>query len=295
MTTPITAKAVSELRQRTGAGMMDCKKALEEAGGGMDAAVEYLRAKGIAKAEKRADRSTSEGIVGGELLNHGRSGVLVEVACETDFVARNEDFGAFVQSLVAQMANSTATTSEAFLAESFHGDTTQTVDQYVKMTASKTGEAVNVKKVARFDAGESGLVGMYRHHNGKLGTLVQITASSPEVAKHESTHQLVKFIAEHIAASAPMAVDRNGVPAEKIESERRIAEEQARETGKPEAMIEKISIGKVEAFLKDVTLMPQSWVRDPAITIAALVKDHAERAGGTITVDGFARLQLGAD
>ena len=295
MTTPITAKAVSELRQRTGAGMMDCKKALDETGGDMDAAVEYLRAKGIAKAEKRADRSTSEGIVGGELLNHGHSGVLVEVACETDFVARNEDFGAFVHSLVAQMAKSTATTAEAFLAESFQGDTTQTVDQYVKMTASKTGEAVNVKKVARFDAGPSGLVGMYRHHNGKLGTLVQITASSPEVARHESTHQLVKFIAEHIAATSPLAVDRTGVPAEKVESERRIAEEQARETGKPDAMIEKISNGKVEAFLKDVTLMPQAWVRDSAITISALVKDHAERAGGTIVVDGFARLQLGAD
>jgi elongation factor Ts len=136
---------------------------------------------------------------------------------------------------------------------------------------------------------------MYRHHNGKLATLVQLTASTPEVAAHESTQQLVKFIAEHIAASAPLAVDRSGVPAEKIESEKRIAEEQARETGKPEAMIEKIATGKIEAFLKDVTLLPQAWVRDPAVTIAALVKDHAERAGGTITVDRFARLQLGAE
>ncbi len=295
MTTPITAKAVSELRQRTGAGMMDCKKALEETHGDMDAAVEFLRAKGIAKAEKRADRSTSEGIVGGELLHNHTAGVLVEVACETDFVARNEDFVAFVQTLVKQMAHSHATTAEALLAEPFHGDTGKTVDEYVKLNAAKTGEAVNVKKVARFEAGPSGHVGMYRHHNGKLATLVQLTASSPEVAQHESTHQLAKFIAEHIAASAPMAVDRTGVPADKIDSERRIAEEQARESGKPEAMIEKITTGKVEAFLKDVTLMPQAWVRDPAITITALVKDHAERAGGTITVDGFARLQLGAD
>lgn len=295
MTTPITAKAVSELRQRTGAGMMDCKKALEENGGDMDASVEYLRAKGIAKAEKRADRSTSEGVVGGEIIDHGHSGVLVEVACETDFVARNEDFVAFVHTLVAQLKQSKATTAETFLSEPFHGDATQTVDAYVKVTAAKTGEAVNVKKIARFDAGPSGAVGMYRHHNGKLATLVQVTASSPEVAKHESTHQLVKFIAEHIAAASPIAVDRGGVPAEKIESERRIGEEQAREAGKPEAMIEKIATGKVEAFLKDVTLLPQAWVRDPAITIAALVKDHAERAGGTLVVDRFARLQLGAD
>ena len=290
MTTVITAKAVSELRQRTGAGMMDCKKALEENGGDMDASVEYLRKKGIAKAEKRADRSTSEGIIGGEIFNGSRSGVLVEVACETDFVARNEECGKGVAQLGAQRVHSTAADIETFRAEPFAADPSQSVTEFVKITSSKTGEAVNVKRVARFDAGESGVVGMYRHHNGKLATLVQVTASTPEAAAHEATQQLVKFIAEHIAAAAPLAVDRTGVPAETIESEKRIAEELHVSTkGDDQAT------GKIEAFLKDVTLMPQSWVRDPAITIAALVKDHAERAGGTITVDRFARLQLGAE
>jgi|JI102314A1RNA_FD_contig_41_2359603_length_3929_multi_7_in_0_out_0_2 elongation factor Ts len=295
MTTPITAKAVSELRQRTGAGMMDCKKALEETGGDMDAAAEYLRAKGMIKAEKRADRSTSEGIVGGEIFNHGRSGALVEVACETDFVARNEDFGKVVATLVAHRVHSTAADVDALLAEPLNSDASQTVSEFVKAASARTGEAVNVKRTARFDTNESGLIGMYRHHNGKLATLVQLSASSADVAAHESTHQLAKFIAEHIAASAPIAVDRSGVAAEKLESERRIAEEQAREAGKPDAMIDKIATGKVEAFLKDVTLLPQAWVRDPAQTINALIKDHAERAGGTITVDRFARLQLGAE
>ena len=295
MTTPITAKAVAELRQRTGAGMMDCKKALEETDGNMETAVEYLRKKGIAKAEKRADRSTSEGIIGGEVFANGRSGALVEVACETDFVARNEDFGAVVATLVAQRVSSAAPDVETFLAETLIGDSSQTVAEFVKVASSRTGEAVNVRRVARFDAGVNGLVGMYRHHNNKLATLVQITASSPEVAHHESARQLVKFVAEHIAASAPLAVDRAGVPAGKIESEKRIAEDQARQSGKPDAMIEKIINGKVEAFLKDVTLLPQAWVRDPSVTIAALVKDHADRAGGTITVDCFVRLQLGAD
>ncbi len=295
MTTPITAKAVAELRQRTGAGMMDCKKALEESGGDMDASVEYLRKKGIAKADKRSDRSTSEGIVGGEVFNSGASGVLVEVACETDFVARNEDFGKVVAVLVAQRVHSTAGDVDAFLAESLASDASQTVADFVKAASARTGEAVRVPHVARFDASSNGQIGMYRHHNGKLAALVQVTASSPAVAQHESTQQLVKFIAEHIAASAPLAVDRTGVPAEKIESEQRIAEDQARQSGKPDAMIEKIVTGKVEAFLKDVTLLPQAWVRDPAITIAALVKDHAERAGGTIVVDRFVRLQLGAE
>ena len=295
MSTPITAKMVSELRQRTGAGMMDCKKALDETGGDMDAAVEFLRKKGIAKAEKRADRSTSEGIVGGEVLDNGKAGVLVEVACETDFVARNEDFGKVVASLVAQMAQSRATNAEGFLSEQYRAEPGQTVEEFVKGASARTGEAVNVKRVARFDAGENGLIGMYRHHNGKLATLVQLTTSSPEVAQHESTQALARFLAEHIAAAAPLAVDRNGVPAEKIESEKRIAQDQARETGKPDAMVEKIATGKIEAFLKDVTLLPQAWVRDPSITIANLVADHAKRAGGTITVDRFARLQLGAE
>jgi elongation factor Ts len=291
----ITAKAVSELRQRTGAGMMDCKKALEETGGDMDAAVEYLRKKGIAKAEKRADRSASEGIIGGELLDGGAAGILVEVACETDFVARNEDFGRLVGALVAQMAQSSATTAEAFLAEPFAAEPGQTVAEYVKGAAARTGEAVQVKRVARLGGGTNGQVGLYRHHNGKLATLVQVTASSPEVAAHDATRELVKYIAEHIAATAPLAVDRNGVPAEKIESERRIAEEQARQAGKPEAMIEKIAAGKVEAYLKEVTLLAQPWVREPKQTIAEVVAEHAKRAGGSITVDRFVRLQLGVE
>ena len=292
---PITAKLVSELRQRTGAGMMDCKKALEETGGEMEPAVEFLRKKGIAKADKRADRSASEGIVGGEILDNGKSGVLVEVGCETDFVARNEDFGAFVNALVAQMANSQATDADAFLAEPLAGDSSRTVGEYVKETSAKTGELTVVKHVARFDAGPNGQVGMYRHHNQKLATLVQITASSPEVANHEATRELIKFIAEHITATSPMAVDRDGVSQDKIDSEKRIAEEQAREAGKPEAMITKIATGKVEAFLKDVTLLPQPWVRDPKQTIADIIADTAGRTGGTIKVDRFVRLQLGAD
>ncbi len=296
MSTPITAKAVAELRQRTGAGMMDCKKALEETSGDMDAAVEYLRKKGMAKADKRSDRSTSEGIVSGEILNDGAAGVLVEVACETDFVARNEDFQKFAASLLDQMKQSSATDAETFLAEPFHGDKGQTVAEYVKGTSAKTGEAVNVKRVARFDAGANGLVGMYRHHNGKLGTLVQLTAPSADVARHEATRELAKYIAEHVAASGQtLAVDRSGVSAEKLESERRVAEGQAREAGKPDAMIDKIATGKVEAFLKDVTLLPQPWVRDAALTIQQLIVEHGKRAGGEVKVDKFVRIQLGAD
>jgi elongation factor Ts len=295
MSTPITAKMVAELRQRTGAGMMDCKKALEEANGDLDASVEFLRKKGIAKADKRADRSASEGIVGGEILENGKTGILVEVGCETDFVARNDQFGAFVDSLVEQMKQSHADSAAAFLEEPLKSDTSRTVGEYVKETSSKTGELTVVKNVARFDAGANGMVGMYRHHNKKLATLVQLTTSSPEAAQHEGTKELAKFIAEHISATNPIAVDRTGVPHERIESEQRVAEGQAREAGKPDAMIAKIATGKVEAFLKDVTLLPQAWVRDPKQTIADVIADTAARVGGSIKVDRFVRLQLGAD
>lgn len=290
MTKTITAKDVQELRQRTGAGMMDCKKALEETGGDIDAAIEFLRKRGIAKAEKRADRTTAEGLIGAEV--RGTVGVLVELNCETDFVARNEDFGAVLKTLVEQMFTSGAADKDAFLASTLNG---QSVDEYVKLAAGKTGEAVQVRRVARVDAGATGQVGVYSHHNGKLAALAAVSASGAEAAAHAATAEVAKFVAEHVAAAAPLAVDRTGVPAATLESERRIAEEQARQTGKPEAMIEKIAAGKVEAFLKDVTLLPQPWVRDGGKTIGELVKEHGKAAGGDLTVTSFVRYQLGVD
>jgi elongation factor Ts len=290
MTKTITAKDVQELRQRTGAGMMDCKKALEENGGDIDAAVESLRKRGIAKAEKRSDRSTSEGLIGAEV--RGSVGVLVELNCETDFVARNEDFTATLNTLVEQMFASGAADKAAFLASTMHG---QSVDEFVKLVSGKTGEAVQVRRVARVDAGSTGQVGMYRHHNGKLAALVSVAAASADAAGHAATAELARYVAEHVAAAAPLAVDRTGVPTDTLDTERRIAEEQARATGKPDAMIEKIATGKVEAFLKDVTLLPQAWVRDGAKTIADLVTEHGRSAGGALSVAGFVRFQLGID
>ncbi len=290
--TTITAKDVAALRQRTGAGMMDCKKALEENGGDIDAAVEWLRKRGIAKAEKRADRSTSEGLIGSQLLDGGTVGVLVELGCETDFVARNDDFGATLNTLVEQMASSGSADTAAFLATTMNG---QSVDEFVKLASGKTGEAMQVRRVARVEAGSTGVVGVYRHHNGKLATLVAVHASSADVAKHDATLEAAKFIAEHIAAAAPIAVDRDGVPADKLESEQRIAEDQARQTGKPDAMIEKIAKGKVESFLKEVTLLPQAWVRDPSKSIADVLKEHGKTAGGELSVTSFVRFQLGVE
>ncbi len=199
-TTSFTAKDVQELRQRTGAGMMDCKKALEENAGDMNKAAEFLRAKGIAKAEKRAGRAASEGQIGSYIHHNGKVGVLVEVNCETDFVARNPEF-----------------------------------------------------------------------------------------------KELVKEIALHIASAAPVAVDKSGVPADAIEKERRIYEQQVRESGKPEHLIVKIVDGKVEAYYKQVVLMSQEWIRDPKKTIGELVKEVSAKMGENIVVRRFARFQMGQE
>jgi len=194
----ITAKDVAALRERTGAGMMDCKKALEETNGDIDKAVELLRSKGAAKAEKRAGRQVKEGVIANYIHHNGKVAVLVELNCETDFVARTDDF-----------------------------------------------------------------------------------------------QQLGKWIAEHIAAAAPIAVDKDQVPPEKVESERRIFHEQVKAEGKPEHMIDKIVEGKLQAFYKDVALMHQEWVREPKKTIGDLVKETSAKTGENVQVRRFVRYQLG--
>jgi elongation factor Ts len=199
-TTQFTAKDVSELRARTGAGMMECKKALEETKGNMEQAIEYLRKKGIAKAEKRVGKQTSEGMVGSYIHHNGKVGVLVELNCETDFVARTDDF-----------------------------------------------------------------------------------------------KNLVRSVAEHIAAAAPLGVDKDAVPADKVEKERRIFEEQVRASGKPENMIDKIVTGKIEAYYKDVALLHQAWVREPKKTIGDLIKEVSAKVGENIQVRRFVRFQLGEE
>jgi len=199
-TTTFTAKDVQELRQRTGAGMMDCKKALEETKGNIELAIELLRKKGIAKAEKRAGRAASEGQIASYIHHNGKVGVMVELNCETDFVARTDDF-----------------------------------------------------------------------------------------------KNLAKTIAEHIAAAAPLGVDKDAVPQDKVDKERRIFEEQVRASGKPENMIEKIVTGKVESYYKDVALVHQAWVREPKKTIGDLIKEASAKLGENIQVRRFVRFQMGEE
>jgi len=296
MATPVTPKQISELRQRTGAGMMDCKKALEETGGDMDAAVEYLRKKGIAKAEKRLDRAASEGKIVSLTSPDGRHAVLLELNSETDFVSRNEDFQKLAEDLAQHLMEDAAT--EGIFAKSegtpFMGTahrTGGTIDEAVKQGAARTGENVVLRRCARFQT--DGARGSYVHHNGKVAVLVEVGGSQAERAV-----QLARTVAEHIAAgvpAVPLAVGRDSVPADAVEKERRIFSEQAAASGKPENIVQKMVEGRIDKYFKEITLLEQPWVRDDSKTIADLVKEASKEAGAELTIRRFARFQMGEE
>lgn len=294
--TKITAKDVAELRARTGAGMMDCKKALEEAGGDMDAAIDLLRKRGVAKADKRADRAASEGQIVTWSSPDGAVGAMIELNCETDFVGRNDEFVALARQLAEQVGQDDVVDGEiavgangAYLSTPWFADKSRTVGDVVKAASAKTGEKVELRRIARFKG--DGVVGSYLHFNGKAGVLAQITGGKGDVAV-----QLGKQVAEHVAAGVPtvaIAVDKDGVPAEFIERERAIFVAQAVESGKPEAIAQKMTEGRIAKLFGEVTLLGQPWVRDDKQTIGELVKAAGKEAGVPLAVKRFARFKMG--
>src|SRR3954466_1157047 len=287
-----TAKDVSELRQRTQAGMMDWKKALEECQGDMEQAVEWLRKKGISRGESRAGRAASEGKIVARVAPDGATGVLVELNSETDFVARNEAFGQTVERIADTLLASgsidgvvTSAEGSPLLASKF-GDA-GTLAEALKQFTGTIGENIVLRRYARF--GGAGSVGAYVHHNGKVGTLVELAGISGEAGQ-----QLARTIAEHVTAGVPTvpgAVTRDDVPAELVERERRIFSEQAAASGKPANIIEKMVGGRIDKYFKEVTLLDQPWVRDDSKTISELVK----AAGPGVSIRRFARFQIGQE
>jgi elongation factor Ts len=274
----ISTKDISELRSRTGAGMMDCKKALEEANGDMALAGELLRKKGIAKAEKRAGRDASQGVVMIEVAADNSGAAMVELNSETDFVARNDEFQALARRLVehALAKSPVGVTLDAFLAEQMDG---KTIAEVVKEASGKTGEAVTVKRVARL----GGTVGEYRHFNGQVGVLVELAG-----APGADAVALARDIALHVASADPLAVSTDDIPADLLERERRIAEEQVAAEGKPEAIRGKIVDGKVRKFAAERALLEQPFVKDESSTVGQLVG----RIAGAKVVR-FARFKIG--
>ena len=274
----ITAAAVKALRDQTGAGMMDCKKVLSEAGGDVKKAVELLREKGLSKAGKRQGCATSEGLVS-IAIDAGTAG-MVEVGCETDFVARTDDFGALVNSLAAAVAADATLEGPEKLVEAQVGG--EKVADHITAAIAKLGENIQVKRVARVIAAD-GTAGGYVHTGGKVGVIVALRGAS-------GLDNLAKDVAMHVAAAdpSPLAIDRDGVSIDLIESERKIYRNQAVQEGKPEKVIDKIVEGKLKKFLSEVCLMQQAFVKDPDQTVGDLLKQ-----AGDVHVVGFHRFKLG--
>ncbi|MBI1907380.1 MAG: elongation factor Ts [Rhodocyclales bacterium] len=254
----ITASMVKELREKTDAPMMECKKALTEADGDLAKAEEILRIKLGNKASKAASRVTAEGIVGSFLSADGKLAALVELNCETDFVAKNDDFLALAASLAELIANRDPADVEALSALELGG---QTVEQFRTALVGKIGENISIRRFTRIAA--QGKVASYIHAGAKIGVLVDLVGGD---------EQLGKDLAMHIAASKPKSLDASGVSQDLIDAERRIAIEKAREAGKPEAMLDKIAEGTVAKFLKEVTLLGQPFVKDDKQSVEALLK-----------------------
>ena len=271
----ITASMVKELREKTDAPMMECKKALAEAAGDMAKAEEILRVKLGNKASKAAARVTAEGIVGVYIGEGGKLAAIVEVNCETDFVAKNDDFLALTKKLAELVATANPADVEALSALTIDG---QSVEEMRKALVGKIGENMSIRRFVRTEA--KGAVASYIHGGAKIGVLVDLVGGDEALAKD---------IAMHVAAAKPKALDASGVPSELLDVERRIAIEKAREAGKPEAMLEKIAEGTVQKYLKDVTLLDQVFVKaeDGKQTIAQLLKAKgASVAGFTLFIVG---------
>lgn len=279
----IRAADVAALRKQTGAGMMDCKKALVENDGDMEAAKEWLRKKGLAGASKREGREATNGAIA--VAVEDGVGALVEVTCETDFVAKGGDFTEMVDHLVRQVLD----TGDADLsAQPLAGDPSQTVGDAVAQLGAKLGEKVGLGRVVRFET-DDGLLDGYQHvqnERGVIGVLVELGGVDPSDAK---AREVAHDIALHIASAAPRFLTRDDVPADVVEKERAVYEELTRNEGKPEQAIPKIVEGRLGGFFKDVVLLEQGFVRDPKQTVRALV----EALGGDATLRRFARVKVG--
>ena len=277
--------------------MIECKKALEESAGDLDIAVKWLREKGIASASKKAGRAAAEGLVGVKV--EGNAGVLVELNCETDFVALTDKFKAVVKDLTEQgfkdvAAGTPTAAAEAFLKKPSAANPSQSVEDVVKAAIGAMGENMALSRAARLSV-EGGIIGSYLHSDGKLASLVALKCGKAESLKKAEVIELAKDLAMQVAGNLPPAevVSREQVSPEIVAREKEIAVNQARATGKPEAILEKIAEGKLNKVLQEITLLDQLFIKDPSQSIAALIKGVAAKVGDSLTVEAFVRIKVG--
>ena len=304
----ISAKLVKQLRDKTGAGMMECKKALQEADGDPEKAEVILRKRGLAGATKKEGRSTKQGLIASHISRDAKSGVLVEVNCESDFVARTEDF----QTLAADIAAHIAETKpkvvrveevteaeranfkahEALYEQQFTKDQNTTIAELVKTKIAKLGENINVSRFVVYEVNGTGVVGSYVHTGSQIGVLLEVRAPQ-QVSGKDEFKTLVHDIAMQVAAANPQCVGRENVASDLLAKERDIQRERARGEGKPEKMLDKIVEGRMSKFYEEVCLLDQPFIRENTISVGELVKTAAGKLGGDISVGRFVRYKVG--
>lgn len=290
----ISAKLVQELRQKTGAGMMDCKKALKETDGDVEQAIDWLRKKNLVSAGKKSDRIAAEGIVDTYIQPGGQVGVLIEVNCQTDFVARNEAFKSLVKNLAKQAA--TADTVEALLTQPYIEDESLTVEDFIKQVIVNLGENIQVRRFVNYSLteGTPGVVDSYIHTGGRVGVLVELKSKSESAAGNEEFQTLARNAAMQVAACPNVEyVGVDQIPAEVVQKEKDIEMGRDDLANKPDNIKEKIVQGRIEKRLKELTLLDQPYIRDQSISVEDLVKQVKAKVGEDIQVSRFVRYVLG--
>lgn len=282
-----TAKDVKELRDKTGAGMMDCKKALTENGGDIEKSVDFLRTKGLAAAAKKASRIAAEGLVGAVV--EGNVGVVVEVNCETDFVAKNDDFKGFVNAIANHLLTSSASDVAALQTETLNG---KTVAENVQELTLKIGEKIDIRRFSKRELSGSGVMGSYVH-TGKIGVLVDVRCDKTEATQTPEFAELVSDLCLHTAAASPTFLTGDEIDEDFKQREAKVYEAQLIEQGKPEKMIPNIIKGKLNKLASEVCLLEQKFVKNPDLSVRALIKEVGGKVGATISIEGFSKLNLG--
>jgi elongation factor Ts len=276
----ITAQMVKELRDRTGTGMMDCKNALNETGGNLEEAIKFLRTKGLAAASKKAHRTASDGVVVVE--GDEEAMVVLELNCETDFVARNPEFVSFAEALAAQALSSKATGVDELIGQTYVGDTSHTVEEAISQKVATIGEKIVLNRLERIEAGSGNQLNYYIHGGGKIGVVVEGAGGITPEALHD--------VALHVAAAEPRFVSREEVTDDLLETEREIALKQAADQGKPEEIAKRIVEGKMEKFFVQEVLLDQAFAKETGKSVSEYLK---ENAGDDATIVQFVRFKLG--
>ncbi len=305
----ISAQLVKQLREMTGAGMMECKRALQATNGDINAAIDYLRKQGIASAGKKESRATKQGLISSFISENGKLGVLVEVNCESDFVARTEDFQTLTGDVAAHIAETKPKyvrpeevteaeranfkQHEALYEQKFVKDENTTIGDLVRSKIAKLGENITVSRFTLYEVNGNGAVGTYVHTGNQIGVLLEVHTDKQEITAKDEFKTLLRDLAMQIAAASPQFVAKENVSAQLLEKERAIQRDRALGEGKPEKMVDKIAEGRMSKFYEEVCLMEQPFIRENTISVAELIRTVSGKLGGALSVSRFVRFKVG--